>query len=93
LRSNLAPPEALERALRGEGRHPRTAEVCARMLAILGELGLLEFSLEPPACRVVEATRRQLSESAAFARCAQRLAAVEHALGAEVEHQRPARAA
>jgi single-stranded-DNA-specific exonuclease len=88
-----APPGALERALRGEGRHPRTPEVCARMQVILGELGLAEFSVEPPACRVVEATRRELSESRAFARCAQRLAAVEQALGAEVEGQRPARAA
>jgi single-stranded-DNA-specific exonuclease len=88
-----APPGALEQALRGDGRHPRTAEVCARMLVILGELGLVEFSVEPPACRVVEATRRELSESRAFARCAQRLAAVEQALGAEVEGQRPARAA
>ncbi len=84
-----APPGALERALRGEGRHPRTAEVCARMLAILGELGLIEFSLEPLACRVVEATRRELSESRLFARSAQRLAAVEQAL-ADVESQRPA---
>ena len=88
-----ASPGALERALRGEGRHPRTAEVCARMLVILGELGLVEFSLEPPACRVVEATRRELSQSRTFARGARRLAAVEQALGAEVEGQRPARAA
>jgi hypothetical protein len=42
---------------------------------------------------VVEAIRRELSESRAFARCAQRLAAVEQALGAEAEGQRPARAA
>ena len=63
------------------------------MLVILGELGLVEFSLEPPACRVVEATRRELSQSRTFARGARRLAAVEQALGAEVEGQRPARAA
>jgi hypothetical protein len=88
-----APPGALEQALRGDGRHPRTAEVCAHMVVILGELGLVEFSLEPPACRVVGATRRELSESRAFAHCAQRLAAVEQALGVEVEGQRPARAA
>ena len=36
---------------------PRSAPACWR---ILGELGLIEFSPEPPACRVLEATRREL---------------------------------
>ena len=84
----------LEQALRGEARaireRPRSAPAC---VVILGELGLIEFALEPPACRVIEATRRELSESRTFARCTQRLAAVEQALSAEVEAQRPARAA
>ena len=88
-----APPDALEQALGGGARYPRTPEICARLVVILGELGLIEFALEPPACRVMEATRRELSESRTFARCTQRLAAVEHALSAEVEAQRPARAA
>jgi hypothetical protein len=88
-----APSDALEQALGGGARYPRTPEICARLLVILGELGLVEFALGPPACRVLEATRRDLSESRTFARCTQRLAAVERALCAEVEAQRPARAA
>lgn len=88
-----APPDALEQALGGGARYPRAPEICARLVVILGELGLIEFALEPPACRVMEATRRELSESRTFARCTQRLAAVEHALSAEMEAQRPARAA
>ena len=47
-----ATPDALERALRGDGRYPRTAALCARLLAVLRELGLVEVALDPPACRV-----------------------------------------
>jgi hypothetical protein len=88
-----ATPGDLQQALRGTGRHPRTPEVCARLVAILVELGLIEFNLEPPAGRVLQAKQRSLAESPLFAACTRRLAAVEHALGAEIHPRTAAQAA
>ena len=41
-----AEPAALEAALVGEGRYPRSAESCALLVQVLGELALIEFSAD-----------------------------------------------
>jgi single-stranded-DNA-specific exonuclease len=77
-------PEALEAALRGEGRYPRTPEACARMLHILAELRLVEFDTDSRSCRVLDAPRTELGRSTLYRACQARLAAIERALGREV---------
>jgi single-stranded-DNA-specific exonuclease len=86
-----AEPDALERALRGRGRHPRPAELCARLISVLRELGLVELTLDPPACRVVEGTRTELELSPTYRSCLERYAEIEARLGGE--RQAPARPA
>jgi single-stranded-DNA-specific exonuclease len=86
-------PAALEMALGGDGRYPRAPHTCARLLTVLTELGLVEFATDPPACRVLEAERTDLTRSPSFREAAARLAAIERALGAELPAQAPARAA
>ncbi len=86
-----ATPEALERALRGQARHPRPVETCARLLRVLLELGLIELTLDPPACRVVEGTRTDLELSPTNRSCLERYAEIEARLASE--RQAPARPA
>jgi single-stranded-DNA-specific exonuclease len=86
-----ADSEALERALRGQARHPRPAELCSRLLRVLRELGLVELALDPPACRVVEGTRTDLELSPTYRSCLARYAEIEARLGAE--RRAPARPA
>ena len=88
-----ASADDLERALRGAGRYPRSADLCARVLTVLTELGLIEFAVEPPACRLCEAERTDLARSPAFRAHGERLVAVERALGAELRPTARARAA
>jgi single-stranded-DNA-specific exonuclease len=92
-----SPPEAgadaLRRALQGTGRYPRDPGTCARLVEILGELGLVELDAERPACRVVEGARADLERSVAYRACIDRLAAIERALAAELPAAAPARAA
>ena len=76
-----ASPEDLERALRGEGRYPRGAEHCARLLRVLTELGLVELSLDPPRCLVLDTPRVELELSAEFRAARERLAEIARALG------------
>ena len=78
-----ASPDALERTLRGDGRHPRTPELCARLLAVMRELGLVELHLEPPACRVIEGTRTDLGLSPTYRACAERYERIERDLAPE----------
>jgi hypothetical protein len=91
------PPEAdadtLRHALQGTGRYPRDPETCARLVEILGELGLVEFDAERPACRVVDGARADLERSVAYRACLDRLAAIERALAGELPAAAPARAA
>ncbi len=86
-------PEALRAALEGDGRYPRSPESCARLISVLTELALVEFTAEPPACRVVDAERANLDSSPTYRACSERLAAIEHALAAELPDRAPARAA
>jgi hypothetical protein len=86
-------PDALQTALSGGGRYPRTPECCARLLAVLGELELLELALERRSCRLREGVRADLTRSSAYSACVERLAAVERALGTELPERPAERAA
>jgi single-stranded-DNA-specific exonuclease len=83
-----AGPEAVEEALAGNGRYPRTPETCALLLAVLSELELVEFDLDRRTCRVRDGIRADLERSSMYRACAARLAAIEHALEAELPHAR-----
>jgi hypothetical protein len=72
---------ALERALRGDGDHPRGGACAGRLLRVLAELGLARCD---PGARTVEAIagqRRPLDESVTNRAYAARLAAAERYLG------------
>jgi single-stranded-DNA-specific exonuclease len=88
-----AAPEALEGALTGSGRYPRTAAVCARLVAVLGELGLVELDVAQQRCRVADGIRTDLSRSATYRAAGERLAAIERALAAELPAGRETRVA
>ncbi len=75
-----ASPDELERALRGDGRYPRGAYQCARLLRVLTELGLVELSLDPPRCLVLDTPRVELELSAEFRAARERLAEITRAL-------------
>jgi hypothetical protein len=79
-----APPDELERALSGSGRYPRGPEHCEAALRVLTELGLVELSLEPPACRVLPGARAQLEISPTYRACRRRLDTIEQALAPEL---------
>jgi single-stranded-DNA-specific exonuclease len=79
-----APPDELERALGGSGRYPRGPEHCAAALRVLTELGLVELSLEPPACRVLPGARAELELSPTYRACRRRLDTIEQALAPEL---------
>ena len=89
-------PEAsateLEEALCGTARFKRDSIQCARLLAILTELGLIELDLDTPSCRVVEAVRGDLELSATYRSARDELAATEHALAPELPRAVPAAA-
>jgi hypothetical protein len=85
--------DALEGALAGGGRYPRPAALCARLLTILTELGLVEADLDAPGCRVVEAVRSELDSSPSYRAACEQLAAVERALAPELPRALPAAAA
>jgi hypothetical protein len=76
--------DALRAVLQGPGRYPRSPVSCARVVGVLRELGLIEFTADPPACRVVEAQRANLDSSPAYRACVERLGAIERALAAEL---------
>ena len=58
---------------------------------MLRELGLIELTLDPPACRVVEGTRTDLELSPTYRSCLERYAEIEARLASE--RQAPARPA
>ena len=90
------PPDAsaadLEIALVGAGRYPRGARVCARLLRVLTELGLVELDLAGPECRILDAVRSDLDLSPTYRAACEELAAAESALGPELPAQLPAAA-
>ena len=80
----------LDAALRGTGRYPRTAILCARLLKVLGELGLIEFDLAGPSCRVLESVRADLELSPTYRAARDQLAETEQALASELPRALPA---
>jgi hypothetical protein len=60
---------------------------------VLTELGLVRLSLDPVACRVLDAPRTELERSQEFRDCAARLAEIERALAGELRPPAAARAA
>jgi single-stranded-DNA-specific exonuclease len=87
-----APPAALEAALCGTGRYPRPAAVCARLLGVLSELGLIELDLDTPSCRILEAVRSDLELSPTYRASREQLEASERALRPELPETLPAAA-
>ncbi|MEA2330236.1 MAG: single-stranded-DNA-specific exonuclease [Thermoleophilaceae bacterium] len=88
-----AGPDALQGALCGSARYPRTPESCARLAGVLTELGLIELSADVPSFRLLEAARTDLERSATYRAAAERLAAIERALAGELPAAADARAA
>jgi single-stranded-DNA-specific exonuclease len=78
------PAGHIELALRGSGRYPRDARACARLVAVLTELSLIELDAGARSCRVLDAARSELERSASFRAACEALAATEHALAAEL---------
>ena len=66
--------EQLRELLAGPSPHPRSPEVAARCLAVLGELGLCEWSAADvaPSLRVLSSKRTELERSRAYAACVAR---------------------
>jgi single-stranded-DNA-specific exonuclease len=91
------PPEAapaeIEAALAGGARYPRAPHACARIAEVLAELGLIELSPDGPTVRVLEAERTELERSPTYRAAAERLAAIERALAAELPGRDAAQAA
>ena len=88
-----AGPDQLETALQGTGRYPRAPASCARLIGVLSELALIEFTADPPACRVLQAKRTDLEGSGIYRACVERLATIERALAAELPGSAAVRAA
>ena len=83
--SGAAAGDRLEALLRGGGRYPRSPGWAGRLLRVLVELDLVEYTavaVGGPSCRTRDAGQVELEHSAAYRACAERLEAVEHALGA-----------
>jgi single-stranded-DNA-specific exonuclease len=79
-----APAGELETALRGTARYPRTADVCAHLLRVLTELGLIDLDLDTPCCTVLEAVRSDLELSPTYRATRDALHATERALTPEL---------
>jgi single-stranded-DNA-specific exonuclease len=83
----------LHAALAGAGRHPRAPAVAARIIRILDEIGLAEFTRagDTPSARLVEVEgRRDLEKSQTFKACAALLAEAESFLGSQARPVRKA---
>ncbi len=89
--------EALARVLRGSGRHPRSAALCARLVRVLVDLGLVRWEREgvEARCLVLEGVRASLERSHAHRAYLARLAEASRHLAssAEAALQAPAAAA
>jgi hypothetical protein len=70
-RGGDASGDALRELLAGPGRHPRSAEVSARCIRVLCELGLCEWGPDraAPGLRVLSSEGTELERSRAYAAC------------------------
>jgi len=91
LRDSPCEGPALERALGGDGRHPRRPEHAALLVRVLGELGLARYEPGARACTLLDAQRTSLERSPTYRDCLRRLASVRARLDAD--RRRPAREA
>jgi single-stranded-DNA-specific exonuclease len=92
LRERAVAGADLERVLRGDGVHPRTPELAARLVRVLRELGLVAYERDGaghPACRVLDAPKTALEKSAAYRAYAARLADAERRLAEALPPERP----
>ncbi len=76
---------ALERALAGDGAYPRSGALGARMVRVMGELGLARYDAGGAFCHAREAHRTDLDRSAAQRAYTARLAVAERYLSAGAE--------
>jgi single-stranded-DNA-specific exonuclease len=76
-------PEALERALRGPGEHPRPPALAARLVRVLGELGLVRYEASTRTCVVLDAQRASLERSLTYRAAKEALAEAERLLERE----------
>ena len=81
---------ALEQALAGAGAYPRGGALGARMIRVMGELGLARYDAGARSCHAREAHRTDLDRSAAQRAYTARLAVAERYLsgGAELPSRR-----
>ena len=85
-RAGTAEGDALEALLRGDGAHPRTPVQCARLLTVLGELGLVALERTDDgrrSCRAVASRRTSLDRSPTYRYGLRRLEECERYLAAE----------
>ena len=87
-----APEAQLESAIRGTARYPRSAPVCASLMKVLSELGLVELDLDTHTCRVLEAVRSDLELAPTYREACERLKATENALAPDLPRALPAAA-
>ena len=80
--------DELRRLLAGGGVHPRSPALCARMIAVMDELGLASY--EGRRCTLVEAGGVELERSATYQRCQAELAEARRYLAAAVPAERAA---
>jgi single-stranded-DNA-specific exonuclease len=66
--------DELRTLLRGDGRYPRSAALCARLLRVLVELGLATYS--DRRCVLVPGVRADLETASTYKRCQQQLGQV-----------------
>ncbi|MHB8658666.1 MAG: single-stranded-DNA-specific exonuclease RecJ [Solirubrobacteraceae bacterium] len=64
--------EELEHLLRGDGPHPRSPRLAARLLTVLAELELVSLDRDLPALEIASAQPTELERSATYRACGQR---------------------
>jgi single-stranded-DNA-specific exonuclease len=86
--SGGAAGDELRALLRGEGRYPRSAALCGRLLRVLVELGLASYS--DRRCVLLEGVRADLETAPTYKRCQQQLGAVRSYLAMAMPRSRAA---
>jgi single-stranded-DNA-specific exonuclease len=82
--------EEFRALLAGDGRYPRSAALCARLVRVLVELGLARYSER--SCTLVSGVRADLEAAPTYQRCQQQLGAARAYLAAAMPARRRAAA-